>query len=697
MRRKYPLIFFLYLISFLVVNSFSQDKSSAELSPKYQQWLELVHYIITPEEREVFMNLQADWERDIFIEAFWKQRDPTKGTPQNEYKQEHMRRFNYANTYYGRSTTRPGWMTDMGKYYIILGPPSSIDHFDNVKDILPTQVWYYYGDKELGLPTYFALVFTQRRAGEYELYNPVSDGPASLMRHPEGQVDFTDYRSQYEKIKRLAPDLARVALSSIPGEIPYNYSPSLRSNMLLAKIEELPAKEVKTTYATNFLEYKGYVSTEYLTNFVECIADVSVISEPSLKMNFVHFSIVPQEISIDYYEPNDQYYCNYTLSVSLKKSEDIIYQYSKDYPFYFKQEQVPEIRASGIAIQDTFPVPEGKFNLNILIQNSVAKEFSVFETEIAVPGNEGEVNEVRIAEAFLGYKLEDDHNNNYFPYKMGGKAIAVDPKNTFSKNDKLVLYMNIIGMSEMFREKGEVEIILSDTRESKEEKNKIYSAPLNQFSGSNASHFFRELPLEELKSDYYQMQLNLIGEELKIIDSKKINFIISPQAEIAHPISLKKVFSLSNLFVYYYILAFQYDKLNKVDLADFYFNEALQGKPDYLEGLIGYADFCIRHKNYEKVLPLLEKVKDKPDYRFQYFLLKGRALMGLNRYNEALVYLQEGNKIYDSDVVLLNSLGICYQKTGQIKKALEVFEASLRLNTEQEEIRKIIHELEAEK
>lgn len=693
MQKKYLIVFFILIIFTQIYISFPQEKSSRELHQKYQQWLDLVHYIITPEEREVFMNLRADRDRDIFMEAFWKQRDPTKGTPQNEYKQEHIRRFNHANTYYGRSTTRPGWMTDMGKYYIILGPPSSIDRFDNVRDVLPTQVWYYYGDKRLGLPTYFALVFTQRRGGEYKLYNPVSDGPASLMRHPEG-VDPTDYRLQFEKIKQLAPDLARVALSSIPGEIPYNYSPSLRSNILLAQIEELPAKEVKTTYATHFLEYKGYVSTEYLTNFIECIADVNVVSEPSMEMNFVHFSIVPQEISIDYFDRNDQYYCNYTLTVSLKKGEDIVYQYSKDYPFYFSQDKVPNVKSSGIAIQDTFPVPEGQFTMNFLIQNSVAKEFSVYETEILVPGKAEQINKTGFLGVLLGYKLEDDMSNSHFPYKIGGKAIAIDPGNTFSKKDDLVLYMNIIGLSNALREKGRVEIILTGTREAGEKKSKTFTALLNQVSLGEVCHLFRKFPLEEMESDYYQLQLNLIESDSKIIDTKKINFILSPQAEVAHPISLKKTFSLSNTFMYYYILAFQYDKLNEVDLADFYFNKALQRKPDYWEGLLGYADFCLRHEKYEEVLQLLERIKDNSDFRFQYFLFRGRALMGLNRYDEALIQLQEGNKIYDSDTNLLNSLGVCYQKTGQIKKALEVFKASLRLNTEQKEIKKIIEELE---
>ena len=45
-------------------------------------------YIIIPKEKEVFSKLETDKERDLFIEEFWRQRDPTAGSPRNEFKEE---------------------------------------------------------------------------------------------------------------------------------------------------------------------------------------------------------------------------------------------------------------------------------------------------------------------------------------------------------------------------------------------------------------------------------------------------------------------------------------------------------------------------------------------------------------------------------------------------------------------------------
>jgi GWxTD domain-containing protein len=97
-----------------------------ELSKTYKKWLdEDVVYIITPEERQAFLQLSNDEERDQFIEAFWQRRDPTPDTEENEFKEEHYRRIAYANEHFAAGI--PGWKTDRGRIYITFGPPDEIE------------------------------------------------------------------------------------------------------------------------------------------------------------------------------------------------------------------------------------------------------------------------------------------------------------------------------------------------------------------------------------------------------------------------------------------------------------------------------------------------------------------------------------------------------------------------------------------
>ena len=114
------------------------------LATPYTKWLtEDVAYIITDRERAAFKSLTTDAEREHFIEQFWLQRDPTPGTVENEFKEEHCRRIAYANQHYAADI--PGWKTDRGRIYIVYGPPDEIDShpYSNASTPHPYEQWRY--------------------------------------------------------------------------------------------------------------------------------------------------------------------------------------------------------------------------------------------------------------------------------------------------------------------------------------------------------------------------------------------------------------------------------------------------------------------------------------------------------------------------------------------------------------------------
>ncbi|UCE43082.1 MAG: GWxTD domain-containing protein [Candidatus Aminicenantes bacterium] len=682
------------LLIFLVVGSLllsGQRIREKDLSAKYQDWLKLVSYIIQPEEKDVFLQLANDRERDIFIEAFWRQRDPTPGTPQNENKDEHTRRFIHANQRYGRSTPREGWMTDMGRIYIILGEPLSTEMFE-VSGIYPAEVWTYNGDRTKGLPTQFNLVFFQRSgAGEYKLYNPTSDGPAALIIDKQG-LDLSDHRTLYNKILELAPTLAGPSISLIPGQYPYNYTPSPRSNIVIASIFESPKKDISPNYATHFLNYKGVVSTDYLTNYVESHTDVALIQDPILSFNFLHFSISPSSVSIDYFEPNDQYYCNYQLNVGVKKSGELIFQYSKDFPFYFEPENVDIIKGKGIAIQDSFPLIEGTYQLNILIQNSVGKEFSVFEGGVVIPEHTGDP---KIIGPVVGYGLQDYPAHLHVPFKVVDKQLLVDPASTISRGDKVAFFFSIMNMTEDLWKGGKVDVFLGGLKE-KDPSRITFTLPLKEYPFHKIIGINHALSADDLSPDYYELKLVLKDGEGIPLHEKKSNIIVSPSESIPHPVTLAKSFPLSNYFLYLYSLANQYDRADNPEKAESHYEKAFSLNPSYHPGTIEYCHFLLKIKRFQKSLDLIEYVKDSEDLRFEYFLVKGKAFMGLEKYFAAVESFLEGNKIYNSDIRILNSLGYCFYKTGDKQSALETLRASLRLSPDQQEIRALIQEIEKE-
>lgn len=109
-----------------------------KLSPEYKEFLSEVRYIVTQEERKIFLEL-PDSEKKAFQEEFWSRRDPDPDTEENEFKEEYFHRIAEANRLFPGS--RSGWLQDRGRIYILFGPPS--ERHTNSTDPKSREVWYY--------------------------------------------------------------------------------------------------------------------------------------------------------------------------------------------------------------------------------------------------------------------------------------------------------------------------------------------------------------------------------------------------------------------------------------------------------------------------------------------------------------------------------------------------------------------------
>ncbi len=116
-----------------------------KLAPEFADFLSKVRYIITAEERKIFLEL-PDSEKDAFIEEFWRRRDPDPETEENEFKIEYFNRIEKANELF-LGEGRPGWLTDRGRIYILFGPPT--DRITYPMGALGSggrgcqEIWYY--------------------------------------------------------------------------------------------------------------------------------------------------------------------------------------------------------------------------------------------------------------------------------------------------------------------------------------------------------------------------------------------------------------------------------------------------------------------------------------------------------------------------------------------------------------------------
>jgi len=148
------------------------------LPTPYKKWLtEDVAYIITDEERAAFLALASDSERENFIEQFWKRRDPTPDTEENEMREEHYRRIAYSNEHFAGSVA--GWKTDRGRMYIVYGPPDEIDDHSatSAANLHPHQQWRYRYIEGIGTNVMVDFV-DQEGTGDYRMTGDPSATPS---------------------------------------------------------------------------------------------------------------------------------------------------------------------------------------------------------------------------------------------------------------------------------------------------------------------------------------------------------------------------------------------------------------------------------------------------------------------------------------------------------------------------------------
>src|SRR5258706_110443 len=189
--------------------------SEKPLAPIYRHWIhQEVNYIITRAERNEFLALKTDDERDKFIERFWELRNPSPGAPANSYKEDIYKRIEYANDHFTTNGSNDGWNTDMGRIYITLGLPQQKGRYVTQAEVRGMEIWFYSMGNP-ALPPNFNIVFYEKDFGDFRLYSPYIDGPQKLISSHYMENGRVAAGQQIDKI--LGREVGRTTLSLIPG------------------------------------------------------------------------------------------------------------------------------------------------------------------------------------------------------------------------------------------------------------------------------------------------------------------------------------------------------------------------------------------------------------------------------------------------------------------------------------------------
>ena len=661
---------------------FRSDSTYQRLESPYQEWLNMVSTVASDGEIQAFLGLQDARDRDLFIRLFWQQRDPTPGTEANEYRSEIESRFRHVNQFFGRGTPRPGWMTDMGRIYMILGEPNSSESFDNVPEVYPAQVWYYYGDQKLGLPVYFNVTFYKPYGtGEWVLLEK-AEGPAALLVNSDRYAS-SDSSQIYQLLKTKAPTLAGPAFSMVPGQRFDGYGPSLRDAQIMASIYRSPLHAIHTGYAADFHKYKAYVGVESSTRYIENSYALAVMKDDLWGFNLITFSIKPKKLSLDFAATDNRYTLAFDLTASLKRGEKEVFSLDRHYELTVDPAQMDIIRAGGVVIHDSFPAVPGEYSLTVFLHNPLSKEFTIFESAVSIPA----AAKPRLAPPLTGFKAENLAGNFYCAYKAGGRRLAVDPDQIFSAALMPLLWLGAYNLDNALWEKGRFEWEirgLNERRPFRQENRR----PLAAFPYQRNLNALEKVSATPLPPDYYQVTLKLVAANGEVIDSRETNFQVSPLPSLAQPSEMYSQATADSPYYFDYLIAQQYRGLGDLEKAVYGLEKSLQAKPGFADARQALLEILLSQGKYDRVLREAGLLPGEGQAAFAGHYLKGQALFGLGEFSAALGELLAANKIIGSEVNLLNLIGRSYLELGDPEQAAQAFAASLALRKNQPEIEK---------
>ncbi|MFB0565571.1 MAG: GWxTD domain-containing protein [Candidatus Aminicenantaceae bacterium] len=669
-----------------------QAEKKPELPSIYKKWMkEEVVYIITPKEKEVFYKLENNKQRDMFIEEFWRQRDPTPGTSRNEYKEEHYRRIEYANKNFGRGTPFQGWKTDRGKIYIKLGESLQIVRFEEI-ETYPVEIWYYQGNPKFGQTPIFRLLFFKKYGGgEYEIYSPLSDGPKKLvpigiMYRPQSEVDpeWQDKVAFNILKERVSLELAESSLSNFPGREGWEFR--LPSDALIHEVDIYPHKKVEDDYAYEFLEHTAIVEVSYSVHYMLNYSKVNVLQDKS-GIFFVNYAIEPENLSVDFYQ--DKYLTNLKISTRVTESEGkTIFQQERNIPIELKKNQIKNIGKRPFHLCDSFPLIPGNYTFNLLLENTVTKEFTSFEKNISVPDPKFS----QISSLILARKVnrESPYNQVNKAFQIGNLQIYPSPRDNFSQKDRLFIFFQVYGLSQELRESG----ILDFTFYRGEQKFQTTRKKFNDYE--NDRDFLQEISLEKFPPGRYKIHVSILNREGEEILSEREEFSVSseptPEAWI-----VTQTNPPADDPLYFYLLGNQFLNRGEIRRAHNELEKAYYRKPDSLDFSLSYTRALLIQKEYQKVKEILLPFSEAKKENFALFYYLGKAFQKEGDLEEAITYYQKALSHKGNVIEILNSIGECYFLSGNNRQALQAWQKSLEINPNQENIRKIIKGIKKEK
>lgn len=423
------LLLFLSLLALLFVPEAAHADDGVNFDRATKDWYQgPVRYVITKQEVKAYKSLETELDRQNFIDWFWQRRDLVPSTPQNEFRDRYEMRVFEAIRKFG-DTVKPGWKTDMGKIYILVGPPD-----EEIRDLMAKThrgivTWVYRRPPFPDLPLNTVVAFARDTSGEFRIStSPTLDSDVARGLHLTRAKVTADGR--YLISGRPDPVLLDAGVPLHQGEL---------STMLVGgRVQQLPPdeEELFKAFATT-REFYGTIPAESRFDFFKA-ADGST---------FTTVTVGIPSTAVQYRARGKKEEPDVAVFGKLinKDAPDDVYPLAGDASFASSagnDEAGPE---DILVFQATGGFKPGRYQLVLGVQDRVSKKISAYRKDLEIPDLAGEG--LRLSSLTVAGSMEpiDFQSTTGKPFHLGKFRVVPRPDNTFHRSDELNLYFQVYG------------------------------------------------------------------------------------------------------------------------------------------------------------------------------------------------------------------------------------------------------------
>ncbi len=683
-----------------------------DLPQKYQDFVDEVKVIMTPEEEDLFLRMESDFQRDEFMERFWRARDPSIGTPRNEYKEEYERRLEHVEKHYGRGTPRKGRQTDRGRMYLLLGEPMNIKTYPWTQMAYPVETWWYHANPKLGIPPFFYLAFFKRNGvGEYRLYSPLVDGPTALL-NPAGTEAMRRYQTgeegdiaqmdgeigaAYEVLVGVDAELAQVALSLIPGDygMQAGYG-SMRSQMMMGDIESIPETIMPiASYAYPVLT--GVVEADVRFESLPIRANAIALLDPS-GIPFVHYGVLTEGSRLNLNEFEESWYVTFEVAGNLVDSQNRIVTSvkgaddtsAKILQADLDEEAARRLRGGPLLYMDRLPVIHGNYEFELLLENNVSREYGrqAFDLDVPQPWPAA----LRSSDPLLAWAVFENPQYDayapHYPFQIGHYNLIPAFEPEFGTEEGLYVFQQV------YLPRGQQERVTAYYRLDGPSGTVLERTEYLQPSDADANGILNavtKLDLSDVAAGEYELFVDIEADN-RGGTTFDVTINVGASREQQPHIHMNTGPPPTDPF-YAFDRAIQFRSVGQVEDAIEALSSAIERVEDD-EVLALQIDLLMEAEKYAEVEALLLPMQiEKPnDVRILMALAAVNGQMG--RDNQTIRYYERIRLVTtEEDTAVLNPLASAYFGEGRLDKAREILELSLATDPDQPEIRRLLEEV----